>query len=133
MDVFREVTGLDHLADDGRPVATRTYGLTFPEDNRESFAVAAPKYTYANRGNPGDDNDVRQQYADAVRRVAGVDGNVLVGMPNYVEAEWMAGVLDGLDKPVLLDESSDDDVTEAVKREFFDGRGRCSSRRCAGR
>ncbi|MFB6195057.1 MAG: helicase C-terminal domain-containing protein, partial [Haloplanus sp.] len=53
------------------------------------------------------------------------DGNVLVGMPNYAEAEWMAGRLDDrLDSPVLLDESSDDSTTEALKQEFFGGRAK---------
>jgi DNA excision repair protein ERCC-2 len=43
-------------------------------------------------------------------------------MPNYAEAAWMAEALtDRLDRPVLLDESSDDDATEALKNEFFGG------------
>jgi DNA excision repair protein ERCC-2 len=33
MDVFRAVTGLDALADDGRPVVERVYGLDFPAEN----------------------------------------------------------------------------------------------------
>jgi len=144
LSVFTEVTGLDRVAGDGRPVVERTYGLHFPEDNRASFAVAAPKFTYDNRGptrRPGEgetrfdsdatdpeatdpDNPVRRAHADAVREVATGPGNVLVGMPSYREAEWIASVLRGsaaVDKPVLLDESSDDDVTESLKSEFFDG------------
>jgi DNA excision repair protein ERCC-2 len=122
MDVFRTVTGLDALADDGRPVVERTYGLSFPASNRASFAVDAPAYTYENRGAVGDRTDTRRVYVDAVAEVAGRDGNVLVGMPNYAEAEWMAGRLDDrLDTPVLLDESSDDSATEALKSEFFAG------------
>ncbi|MFC7255107.1 ATP-dependent DNA helicase [Haloplanus litoreus] len=122
LDVFRTVTGLDALADDGRPVVERTYGLTFPAENRASFAVDAPAYTYENRGAVGDDTDARRMYVDAVAEVAGRDGNVLVGMPNYAEAEWMAGRLDErLDSPVLLDESSDDGATERLKADFFAG------------
>ena len=122
MDVFREVTGLDALADDGRPVEERTYGLSFPESNRASFAVDAPKFTYENRGAPGESNSTRRAYVDAVCAVAASPGNVLVGMPNYAEAAWMAESLtDRLDRPVLLDESSDDDATEALKAEFFGG------------
>ncbi|MFB6303151.1 MAG: ATP-dependent DNA helicase [Haloferacaceae archaeon] len=125
LDVFREVTGLDRLADEGRPVIERTYGLSFPESNRASFAVDAPAFTHENRGPPGAENETRRLYADAAASVAAGPGNVLVGMPNYAEAAWMAEVLERrLDKPVLLDESSADRVTEALKAEFFDGPGK---------
>ncbi|PSP56544.1 ATP-dependent DNA helicase [Halobacteriales archaeon QS_1_67_19] len=143
LDVFEEVTGLHHLgsearslstkasgdepraAERGRPVVERTYGLNFPERNRESFAVDAPKFTYDNRGAPGEETQARQLYADALRDVATeTPGNVLVGMPNYAEAEWAAETLrenPRVEKPVLLDESSADDVTEDLKAEFFGG------------
>jgi DNA excision repair protein ERCC-2 len=122
LDVFREVSGLNELAEGGRPVEERTYGLTFPAENRASFAVDAPKFTYGNRGSPGEETPARRTHADAAAEVARSPGNVLVGMPNYSEAEWMAGVLDErLDKPVLLDESSDDAETESLKGEFFAG------------
>jgi len=122
LDVFRTVTGLDDLADDDRPVVERTYGLSFPAENRASFAVDAPAFTHENRGAPGSESDARRVYVDAVAEVAGREGNVLVGMPNYAEAEWMAEALERrLDAPVLLDESSDDGATEALKSEFFDG------------
>ncbi|MFW5903561.1 MAG: helicase C-terminal domain-containing protein, partial [Halolamina sp.] len=141
LDVFAEVTGLRHLEREaGRPISERTYGLHFPVENRESFAVAAPKFTYDNRGppasrmvdgdpgggderTPGEENETRRVYADAIRHVAGSPGNVLVGMPSYSEAEWAAAVLRESDvgKRVLLDESSADDVTEDLKAEFFDG------------
>ncbi|SDX53387.1 ATP-dependent DNA helicase [Halobellus clavatus] len=122
MDVFREVTGLDALADAGRPVEERTYGLSFPETNRASFAVDVPKFTHENRGGRGESNPTRQAHVDAVVAIARSPGNVLVGMPNYAEAAWMAeGLRDELDRPVLLDESSGDDETEALKAEFFGG------------
>ncbi len=125
LDVFEEVTGLGHLREEeGRPVVRRTYGLNFPEANRESFAVDAPKFTYDNRGAPGEETQARQVYADALRDVARSPGNVLVGMPNYAEAEWAAETLRGnpkVEKPVLLDESSADDATEDLKAEFFGG------------
>ncbi|GAB7012724.1 ATP-dependent DNA helicase [Halolamina salina] len=122
LDVFREVTGLNHLEAEGRPVTTRSYGLGFPEGNRESFAVDAPKFTYGNRGAPGEENDCRRMHVDAAATVARSPGNVLVGMPSYGEAEWMAGELeDRLEKPVLLDSSSTDEVTEELKAEFFRG------------
>ncbi|MFC7081664.1 ATP-dependent DNA helicase [Halorussus caseinilyticus] len=126
LDVFEEVTGLNHLAEEqGRPVEERTYGLNFPEERRESFAVDAPKFTYDNRGAPGEQTQARQMYADALRDVATeTPGNVLVGMPNYAEAEWAAETLrenPKVGKSVLLDESSADDVTEDLKAEFFGG------------
>ncbi|WP_267641371.1 ATP-dependent DNA helicase [Haloarchaeobius amylolyticus] len=125
MDVFAEVTGLNHLEKEGRPVEQRTYGLHFPEENRESFAVAAPKYTYDNRGDTGEENRVRQTYVDAICSVASSPGNVLVGMPNYYEAKWAAEQCQKrLDKPVLLDESSADSTTEDLKDEFFAGEGK---------
>ncbi|ELZ60116.1 helicase [Haloferax sp. ATCC BAA-644] len=126
IDVFRRVTGLDALADDGRPVAERTFGLGFPESNRASFAVDVPKFTHSNRGPPGEENETRLAYTDAaVEACERSPGNVLVGMPNYAEAEWMAGALEArVDKPVLLDESSDDGATERLKRDFFGGEGK---------
>jgi len=147
-DAFRTVTGLDDLADAGRPVVERSYGLAFPEANRASFAVDAPKFTHAERGEPataaggaegeapggadgdapdaapGEENPVRRAHADAMRSVARVEGNVLVGMPSYREAEWAAAVLEELDKPVLLDEASDDATTESLKERFFAGEGK---------
>ncbi|WP_394741050.1 ATP-dependent DNA helicase [Natronococcus roseus] len=126
VDAFTEVTGLDYLADEeDRPVVERQYGLHFPEENRESFAVAAPKFTYDNRGRPGETNPTRTHYADAVARVARLPGNVLVGMPSYAEAEWIAGALeDRIDKPVLLDAASDDETTQSLKNDFFAGEGK---------
>ena len=122
MDVFREVTGLDHLASRGRPVVERTHGLPFPPENRASLAVDAPKFTHANRGAPGDKTETRLAYVDATTTVAARDGNVLVGTPSYTEARWMANALtERLDKPVLLDESSDDRETESLKSTFFAG------------
>jgi len=122
MDVFKEVTGLDHLLNQGRPVLERTHGLTFPPANRASFAVDAPKFTYENRGDPDEKTETRLVYLDTVSTVAAREGNVLVGMPNYAEADWMAAALDErLEKPVLLDESSDDHATEALKDDFFAG------------
>ena len=126
MDAFTEVTGLEYLErEEDRPVTTRQYGLHFPAENRESFAVAAPKYTYENRGRTGDENPTRRSYVDAIERVADLPGNVLVGMPSYAEAEWAAGELEArIDKPVLLDASSSDDVTQSLKDEFFSGDGK---------
>ncbi|GAA0718495.1 DNA excision repair protein ERCC-2 [Halorubrum trapanicum] len=125
MDLFREVTGLDHLSERGRPVVERTYGLSFPEENRASLAVDAPKFTHQNRGAPGEENPTRLAHLDATAAVARREGNVLVGTPSYAEATWMAEALsERLDKPVLLDESSGDRETESLKDDFFAGDGK---------
>jgi DNA excision repair protein ERCC-2 len=125
LDVFREVAGLNGLEADGRPVVERTYGLAFPEENRASFAVAAPKFTYENRGAPREDTETRRVHAEALAEVARTEGNVLVGMPSYAEAEWATGALESrLDKPVLRDAASDDEATESLKAEFFAGGGK---------
>lgn len=122
LSVFREVTGLDHLESEGRPVIERTFPLEFPEENRASFAVDAPKFTYGNRGSPGEETPTRQLYGDLLCDVAASPGNVLVGMPNYAEATWAASHLESrIEKPVLLDESSGDNTTEDLKHEFFAG------------
>ncbi|WP_436346284.1 ATP-dependent DNA helicase [Natronorubrum sp. FCH18a] len=126
MDAFTEVTGLDYLErEEDRPVVERRYGLHFPAENRESFAVAAPKFTYDNRGRAGETNPTRTHYADAISKVGHLPGNVLVGMPSYAEAEWIAGVLEErLSKPVLVDAASDDETTQSLKNEFFAGEGK---------
>ncbi len=128
MDAFTEVTGLEYLAsEEDRPVVERRYGLHFPAENRESFAVSLPKFTYGNRGSPGEETETRRLYADALESVAGLPGNVLVGMPSYGEAEWAADVLEERlegEKPVLLDTSSSDGETQSLKDEFFAGEGK---------
>ncbi|PSP81000.1 ATP-dependent DNA helicase [Halobacteriales archaeon QS_4_69_225] len=122
LDVFAEVTGLRHLEREAdRPVVERTYGLEFPADNRASFALAAPKFTYDNREDPGAETTTRRAHARAIRQVAASPGNVLVGMPSYREAEWAASVLADCDKEVLVDAATDDVATERLKQEFFEG------------
>lgn len=127
IDVFREVTGLDRLANEGRPVVERTFPLDFPESNRASYAVDAPKFTYGNRGSTDDGAPVRRLYGDLLGDVAESPGNVPVGMPNYAEATWAASYLEScVSKPVLLDESSGDDATEDLKGSFSRTRARYS-------
>ncbi len=126
MEPFTAVTGLQYLEEEnGRPVVERRYGLHFPATNRASFAVAAPKFTYQNRGSPAETTPTRQAYVSALEEIAQVQGNVLVGMPSYGEAEWAAGVLeDRIGKSVLLDAASDDETTQALKADFFAGEGK---------
>lgn len=122
MTEFTEVTGLNRLAGAGRTIDTVRYGLPFPPENRLSLVVDAPKFTYRNRGAPGEDTPTRRVYAGAIEAVANAPGNVLVGMPSYAEARWAARELETrLDREILLDTASDRATTEALKSEFFDG------------
>jgi len=134
LDVFTQVSGLDALASpdgeaDPRPVETRSYPLRFPADNRASWLVDAGRFTAHERGDPTQDQsewtDTRDAYAQVVRVVARSPGNVLVAMPNYREAAWAGAYLrEAVDRPVLVDESSEDAATERLKQRFFDGGGK---------
>ncbi|WP_435095675.1 ATP-dependent DNA helicase [Halarchaeum sp. P4] len=130
IDVFRDVVGLNALAndpEDPRPVTERTYDLPFPEENRASWTVAATPFTARNRGEPTgqNTNSTREQYRYVLRTVARSHGNVMVCMPNYREAAWAGDYLaDATEKDVLVDASSSDEETERLKREFFRGPGK---------
>ncbi|GCF12420.1 helicase [Haloarcula mannanilytica] len=143
LDVFTRVSGLDSMAEtgstapdeqtgDGRPVRTTTYDLPFPPENRASYLVDAKPFTARNRGDPetmrplGDNwNPTRDEYAQALRALARSPGNVMVAMPNYREARWAGAYLqEAVEKPVLVDESSSNEETERLKREFFRGDGK---------
>jgi len=130
LDVFAEVAGLEALREADRPVVERTYGLSFPESNRASWLVDATPFTARNRGDPGDNRDpatwnrTRDEYAHVLRTLARSPGNVMLAFPNYREARWAGEYLgEAVDKPVLVDESSSNEATEAVKRDFFAGSG----------
>jgi len=143
LDVFTRVSGLDSMAEtgsmdpdeqsgDGRPVRTTTYDLPFPSENRASYLVDATPFTARNRGDPetmrplGDSwNPTRDEYAQALRALARSPGNVMVAMPNYREARWAGAYLqEAVEKSVLVDESSSNEETERLKREFFSGDGK---------
>ena len=126
LSIFEEVTGLEQLAtddDDPRVVSSRTYDLTFPEENRASWIVDVEAFKKRNRGDPhsGNANRTRERYAYVAREIARSHGNVLLAWPNYSEAEWAANRLrEEIEKPVLLDRSSSHEETRELKREFVD-------------
>ena len=108
-----------------RPITERTYDLTFPAENRASWIVDVPAFTARNRGPPDGESEVRETYAYALREIALSPGNVLVCLPSYREAAWAAECLaESVEKPVLLDEPSSAETTEALKRDFFAGGGK---------
>lgn len=128
LDVFAEVAGLEALRAANRPVVERTYSLPFPESNRASWLVDATPFTARNRGDPGENGDpetwtrTRDEYAQVLRVLARSPGNVLLAMPNYREARWAGEYLaEVVEKPVLVDESSTNEETEALKQRFFEG------------
>jgi len=137
-DVFREVSGLDALADADRAdepepepepqpprrVETARYGLAFPGGHRASLIVDLPPFTYRNRGPPTTDFEemtpTRAAHAGALATVARSRGNVLCCLPSYAEAEWAVEFLrERVDKPVLRDRSSDRAQTDAMLGRFF--------------
>ena len=131
LDVFAEVSGLSALRESNRPVVERTYNLPFPESNRASWIVDATPFTARNRGDPAGNDDpegwnrTRDEYAQVLRALARSPGNVLLAMPNYREARWAGAYLEGVvDRPVLVDESSTNEETEALKQRFFGGQSK---------
>ncbi|ERJ07418.1 Helicase protein [Halorhabdus tiamatea SARL4B] len=137
MDVYREVVGIDKLAEGsedsvGRPVEEMVYGLDFPEENRRSLALKTTPFTGDNRDNPDYDQfwddeteAVRNEYRNVILDVAKTTpGNVLICMPSYREGEWAAKLLkrdSGVEKDVHTDKSSSEEETEKLKEQFFAG------------
>lgn len=109
-----------------RKVGKSEFELGFPEKNRASIAVDVPKFTWTNRGDPKKaNNGVRDTYYNAIYAVVRTTpGNVLVCMPSYTEAEWAGELLtrdERVNKEVLVDTSSSDSETKALKQRFVDG------------
>ncbi len=142
-DVYTRVSGLDHLsaepvrtnggnnersADRSRRVATTGYGLSFPPENRASWIVDLPPFTYRNRGPPAtayeEMTDARQAHASTIVTVARSPGNVLLCLPSYAEAQWAVEHLrDNVSKPVLGDRSTESGATDAMLDRFFQNDG----------
>ncbi len=126
LSIFEEIAGLEELATDEEPraVSSRTYDLTFPEENRASWIVDVEAFKKRNRGEPSieNTNSTRERYAYVAREIARSHGNVLLAWPNYSEAEWAANRLrEEIDKPVVLDRSSSHEETRELRREFVRG------------
>ncbi|MDY6780131.1 MAG: helicase C-terminal domain-containing protein, partial [Halobacteria archaeon] len=94
-DVLESVLGLDEAVE-------LSYGLEYPEENRETFAVDLPPLFSRNR----DDPSVVSSYSDFLNDVIEHSaGNVLVFFPSYAEAERYYGELsDETSAELLLDE-----------------------------
>lgn len=110
-----------------RPSQFETYPIRFREENRLSIIADLPKYTSTNRGDQTTTylkmNDVRQQYADLISNVVQSEGNIMVVMPNYSEAQWIHDFVAEsakTDKRLHLDQSSSALETEATLESFFE-------------
>lgn len=125
MDIYTELVGLDYFDETGGEVIQTRYSPSFPQDKRLSLTLDLPKFTHTNRGSPGDNTKVRNQYAQAITSVVRTtQGNVLVCMPSYREAKWAAKLLSNnsqVSKDILIDESSTEKETKRLKDEFFAG------------
>jgi DNA excision repair protein ERCC-2 len=111
-----------------RRVESVQYGLGFPPENRESWIVTAPPYTWKNRGPQSTDvnqmTSTRETYRDVLIDIAASYGNTLICMPSYSEAAWAGDLLEevpGVEKDILVDESSSATVTRSLLEEFFAG------------
>ncbi len=133
-DAFVQAVGIDSVpphdeltdtTDDVRPWAFDQFELRFPEENRLSAVVDLPKYTARNRGSITTDDaamtQIRRQYANTLKDIAESEGNVLICMPKYAEAEWAYEWLQSrTSKQLFLDQSSTNEETNRLLEQFFD-------------
>ena len=89
-EVTADVLGMDDPA-------TMAFGLSFPPENRRTFAVDAPPLFASARDDPEVQAVVGEALADAIESTP---GNTLAFFPSYAEAERYAG---SLDREVYLD------------------------------
>ncbi|MFB6110269.1 MAG: ATP-dependent DNA helicase [Halodesulfurarchaeum sp.] len=108
-DVTSEVLGLDDPAE-------LAFGLTFPEENRRTFAVDAPPLFASRRDDPNIQELLGETVADVIRFTP---GNTLLFFPSYSEAGRYHDRLEGqLDATLFLDEPGV--AVEDRRRAFVD-------------
>lgn len=127
---FQAEAGLNYLE---KEVSGISFGLQFPEENRVTAAVEAPRFTSSNRyagpqasqQKQAKVQSVRDSYYEAIQTVVTTTpGNVLVAGPSYSEAESMGDRLkadSAVNKQVLQDESSTNETTRELKQSFVEG------------
>ena len=115
----------DTMTERRRTVSHSAFEPVFPKENRASFAVDAPKFTWTNRWPPEEHPGLRDVYRKAVSIVVRTTpGNVLVCMPSYTEASWASKILSNdphIQKEILTDSPSSGAETERLKQHFIDG------------
>lgn len=131
LDMYVKETGLSMF--DERPIVERSYGLRFPEENRDTVMSPTTKFKYSKRGQnkdqKGDYNvshPVRQEYKRVIEAtVESTPGNILIVMPSYAEAWWAGEVVKNMNEiprgNILVDEQSSLQETTDMKEEFFKG------------
>jgi len=120
LNMFGETAGLKNGAIKDRPICTLQYGLNFPEENRKTVTVESTPFTYSNKSN----QKTRDEYKRIIQStVDTVQGNVLICMPTYTEAEWASDVVrdttDVQRNNIFIDSSSTNTETTKMKKEFF--------------
>jgi DNA excision repair protein ERCC-2 len=115
----------EHRENKKREVSRSVFELGFPDENRASIAVDAPKFTWSNRSPPRDNPRLRNIYEKAISTVVRTTPeNVLICMPSYQEGQWASDILNAnpnVDKKILTDQSSSGATTEKLKQDFFSG------------
>jgi len=106
-DVTESVLGIE-------TPASMAFGLSFPEENRRTFAVGTPPLFASERDDPEVTRTVAGALSDAVRLTP---GNTLAFFPSYAEAERYESLLDG-DATTYLDGPGVDH--ERLRSEFVD-------------
>lgn len=130
LDIYHQTTGIKDLESDGRDVFECRYGLAFPDENRVTIGVPADRFKYDNRGEafdsfgPKTDNKTREEYRDVVFDIINKsNGNSLIVMPSYKEAEWIGSLLEQSylcdAEDVYIDKSSSNKETQEMKEKFF--------------
>jgi|AntRauMinimDraft_4_1070384.scaffolds.fasta_scaffold01602_3 DNA excision repair protein ERCC-2 len=123
-----EVSPHDELTDtsgDFRRSEFDQFELRFPEENRLSLTVDLPKFTASNRGEITTSEErmtqTRKQYGEMIKTIVESEGNVMICMPKYAEAEWAYEWVQGkTSKSLFLDQSSTTEETNEMLDEFFE-------------
>ena len=93
-EVMEDVLGLSETA-------TMTYGLSFPQANRQTLAVETPPLFASDRDDPGVQATLTETLADTIRMTP---GNTLLFFPSYAEAKRYHDHLgDALEHQLYLD------------------------------
>jgi len=121
LDIFGETAGLKSDTLDDRPICTLQYGLNFPEEQRETLTCDSTPFTYSNKS----EQSTRTEYTEIITNaVENADGNTLICMPTYKEAEWASKVVESNTRvqttDVYLDSSSTNTETNKLKTNFFE-------------
>jgi DNA excision repair protein ERCC-2 len=117
INIYSQIVGLDNL---DRPTTQDQFGLQFPKKNRKSMILPLTRFTASNRNSGTGEGGIKQEYKDSIFKIiTATEGNTLICMPSYDEAEWISSELENnFDIPIYLDESSSNDETHQLRESF---------------